>query len=41
MSKSQNFKFDGGAGTYLGTEILAFLITILSLRFSANTTLES
>ena len=30
MSKSQNFKFDGGAGTYLGTGILAFLITVLT-----------
>lgn len=31
MAKSKSFKFDGGAGTYLGTAILAFLITILTL----------
>lgn len=26
-----SFKFDGGAGTYIGTGILAFLVTVLSL----------
>ena len=31
MSRSKNFVFDGGAGTYLGTSILAFLITVLTL----------
>jgi uncharacterized membrane protein YjgN (DUF898 family) len=31
MAKSKNFEFDGGAGTYLGTSILAFLITIFTL----------
>ncbi len=31
MSKSKNFSFDGGAGTFLGTAIVAFLITSLSL----------
>ena len=31
MAKSKNFVFDGGAGTYLGTSILAFLVTVLSL----------
>ena len=31
MAKSKNFVFDGGAATYLGTSILAFLITVLSL----------
>ncbi len=31
MAKSQNFVFDGGAGTYFGTSILAVLITILTL----------
>jgi len=31
MAKSKNFIFDGGAATYLGTGILGFLITILSL----------
>ena len=31
MAKSKNFEFDGGAATYLGTSILAFLITILTL----------
>lgn len=31
MTKSKNFVFDGGAATYLGTSILAFLITVLTL----------
>jgi uncharacterized membrane protein YjgN (DUF898 family) len=31
MSKSKNFEFDGGAATYWGTSILAFLITVLTL----------
>ena len=31
MTKSKNFVFDGGAGTYLGTSILAFLVTVLTL----------
>lgn len=31
MAKSKSFKFDGGAGTYLGTAILAFLITVSTL----------
>lgn len=31
MAKSKNFEFDGGAATYLGTSILAFLITVLTL----------
>lgn len=30
MTKSKNFEFDGGAATYLGTSILALLITILT-----------
>lgn len=31
MGKSKAFYFDGGAGTYLGTGILAFLVTVFSL----------
>lgn len=31
MGKSQNFTFDGGAGTYLGTSIVAFLVTVFTL----------
>ena len=31
VRKSGRFQFDGGAGTYLGTAILAALITILTL----------
>jgi len=31
VTKSKNFVFDGGAGTYLGTAILAFLITVCTL----------
>lgn len=31
MAKSKAFTFDGGAGTYLGTGILGFLITIFTL----------
>ena len=30
MGKSKSFQFDGGAGTYLGTGLLAFLITVLT-----------
>ena len=33
MSKSKSFVFDGGAATYLGTGILAFLITAFTLGF--------
>jgi uncharacterized membrane protein YjgN (DUF898 family) len=28
MARSQSFRFDGGAGTYVGTGILAFAITL-------------
>lgn len=31
MSKSGRFRFDGGAATYVGTGILAALVTILTL----------
>lgn len=31
MAKSKNFVFDGGAGTYLGTSILAVLVTVFTL----------
>src|SRR5690349_16451834 len=31
MAKSKNFVFDGGAATYLGTAILAFLITVCTI----------
>jgi uncharacterized membrane protein YjgN (DUF898 family) len=31
MPRSQSFRFDGGAGTYLGTGVLALLITVGSL----------
>lgn len=31
MSRSRAFKFDGGAGTYLGTALLGLLITVVSL----------
>lgn len=31
MAKSKNFTFDGGAGTYVGTAILATVITIFTL----------
>lgn len=31
MAKSKNFVFDGGAGTYVGTCILAFLVTVCTL----------
>ena len=31
MARSQAFRFDGGAGTFLGTGILALLITVLSI----------
>jgi len=31
MAKSKNFVFDGGAGTFFGTALLATLITILTV----------
>jgi len=31
MGRSKAFRFDGGAGTYLGTAILALLITLVTL----------
>jgi uncharacterized membrane protein YjgN (DUF898 family) len=31
MGKSKTFRFDGGAGTYIGTALLAFLVTLLTL----------
>lgn len=31
MAKSKSFVFDGGAGTYLGTSTLAFLVTVCTL----------
>jgi uncharacterized membrane protein YjgN (DUF898 family) len=31
MGRSRSFTFDGGAGTYLGTSILGFLITLFTL----------
>lgn len=31
MPRSESFRFDGGAATYLGTGILAFLITVFTL----------
>jgi len=31
MANSKAFRFDGGAGTYIGTAILAFLVTVLTL----------
>jgi len=31
MAKSKNFVFDGGAGTFIGTAILATLITVFTL----------
>jgi uncharacterized membrane protein YjgN (DUF898 family) len=31
MARSGRFRFDGGAGTYVGTAILAFLITVFTL----------
>lgn len=30
MGRSSSFRFDGGAGSYLGTGILAFLVTVLT-----------
>lgn len=30
MAKSEHFTFDGGAGTYIGTAIGAFFLTILT-----------
>lgn len=30
MAKSRNFTFNGGAGTYVGTAILGFLITVVT-----------
>ena len=34
MGKSKAFRFDGGAGTYLGTGLLALLVTVFSLGFA-------
>ncbi|MHB1055758.1 MAG: DUF898 family protein [Thermoleophilia bacterium] len=31
MAKSKNFSFDGGAATYIGTGILAALITVCTI----------
>jgi uncharacterized membrane protein YjgN (DUF898 family) len=31
MAKSGRFRFDGGAATYVGTAILAFLVTLVTL----------
>ena len=31
MAKSKDFQFDGGAATYVGTAILGFLITVVTL----------
>ena len=31
MGRSKAFAFDGGAGSYFGTAILAFVVTVLSL----------
>lgn len=31
MGRSRSFTFDGGAATYVGTAILGFLITVLTL----------
>jgi uncharacterized membrane protein YjgN (DUF898 family) len=31
MGKSRSFEFDGGAASYLGTGILAFLLTVCTL----------
>ena len=31
MSKSEHFTFDGGAATYLGTALLGWIITTLTL----------
>ena len=33
MAKSKSFVFNAGAGTYFGTAILAFLITVFTLGF--------
>jgi hypothetical protein len=35
MGRSKSFTFDGGAATYLGTGILAFLVTVLTLGICA------
>ena len=34
MGKSRSFVFDGGAATYVGTAILAFLVTLVTLGFA-------
>ncbi len=31
MGRSRSFTFDGGAGTFIGTGVLAFLVIVLSL----------
>jgi uncharacterized membrane protein YjgN (DUF898 family) len=37
MAKQSRFTFDGGAGTYLGTALLGFLITICTLGITICT----
>jgi uncharacterized membrane protein YjgN (DUF898 family) len=34
MGRSQHFRFDGGAATYFGTGLLAFLVTVVTLGFA-------
>ena len=34
MARSKSFTFDGGAATYVGTSILAVLITVFTLGFA-------
>ncbi len=34
MVKSKNFTFNGGAATYLGTGILALIITVITFGFA-------
>jgi len=33
MAKSENFKFNGGAATYFGTQLLAIIVTVCTLGF--------
>jgi uncharacterized membrane protein YjgN (DUF898 family) len=35
MGKSTTFRFDGGAGSYLGVGILALLLTLFTLGLGA------
>lgn len=35
MARSETFKFDGGAATYVGTAILAFLVTFVTFGIGA------